>query len=149
MVYVLLKWTSIEPCAFCFRPFLGQPVYLSELWMLAAKLLRFLRKEKVRLPMMKGLHNDFRLWRSTTTHKTISDCLSRPVVYIDLANFVRNCETSKNIKTTERKGLYGVEARHCLVSQVVDWYIRYVEERGSKKHVHLVLCCSIFGQISS
>ena len=68
-----------------------------ELYRRTAKGLRFEQREKARISIMKGLHDDIGHWSFATTYQIISDRFWWPKIRIDVAYFVRSRDSARRL----------------------------------------------------
>ena len=56
---------------------------------------------------MIGLHNEIAHWNFATIYKIISDRFLWLKICLNVALFVRNCESCQNVATSEKNNPYG------------------------------------------
>ena len=78
-----------------------------DLYRRTAKELRFVPGEKARTSIMKGLHDEIGHWSFATTYKIISDRFWWPKIRMDVAHFVRSCDSCQKANPSEPNGPYG------------------------------------------
>ena len=107
----------------------------SDLYRRIAKGLRFVPGEKARTSIMRGLYDEIGHWTFTTTYIFISDSFWWPKVEVDVAHFVRSCDSCLKANTPEQNGPYG---KMPVSGLVLTWSIDFAgplkqTASGSKK----------------
>ena len=82
-------------------------MHRGDLYRRTAKGFRFVQAEKVRISIVKGLHIEIGHCSFASTYKIISDRFCWPKIWIDVAHFVRSCDSCQKANPSEQNGLYG------------------------------------------